>query len=104
MDTINAHELHEIKQNKTDFILLDVREDEELKIAKIDPHQHIPMGEIHQRLDELDKKKLIVVMCHGGFRSAKVCSYLNKEGYRAINFTGGIRSWSQEVDPTVPQY
>ena len=57
MDTINAQELHEIKQNKTDFILLDVRENEELKIAKIDPHQHIPMGEIHQRLDELDKKK-----------------------------------------------
>ena len=62
MDTINAQELHEIKQNKTDFILLDVREHEELKIAKIDPHQHIPMGEIHQRLDELDKNKLIVVM------------------------------------------
>ncbi|GIS47449.1 MAG: hypothetical protein Ct9H90mP20_1190 [Candidatus Neomarinimicrobiota bacterium] len=36
--------------------MLDVREDEELKIAKIDPHQHIPMGEIQQRLEELEER------------------------------------------------
>ena len=43
-------------------------------------------------------------MCHGGVRSARVCSYLTENGYKAINFTGGINAWSNEIDQSVPQY
>jgi len=43
-------------------------------------------------------------MCHGGVRSARVCSYLTENGYNAINFTGGINAWSNEIDQSVPQY
>jgi|TARA_Y100001960_G_C14712455_1_gene847795 rhodanese-related sulfurtransferase len=104
VNSINAQELKKLKDNNKNFTLLDVRENDELSIAKIDPHKHIPMGEIQGRHDELNKNELIVVMCHGGFRSARVCKFLNNEGYNAINFTGGIRSWSSEIDPSVPQY
>ena len=78
MDTINALELHEIKQNKTDFILLDVREHEELKIAKIDPHQHIPMGEILNSLTKIDSKKQVVLYCQTGRRAAAAVYMLQK--------------------------
>lgn len=104
VNSINAHELKKLKDYNKNFTLLDVRENDELSIAKIDPHKHIPMGEVQNRKDELNKNELIVVMCHGGFRSARVCKFLNKEGYNAVNFTGGIRSWSIEIDQSVPQY
>lgn len=95
-----------IKFNKAKdkFILLDVREPHEIALAKINPHIHIPMGTILVRHEELDKDTPIVVMCHGGVRSAQVCQYLEPLGYDVTNLEGGIDAWSQLVDPSVPRY
>ena len=104
MKQIDVADLKEKFEKSEDFILLDVRENEELNIAKIDPHIHIPMGEIKKRYDELKKNKPIVVMCHGGFRSAKVCSFLNNLGFNVTNLSGGIDSWSHNIDPSIKKY
>tara|TARA_B100001142_G_C14244899_1_gene620873 strand:+ start:461 stop:775 length:315 start_codon:yes stop_codon:yes gene_type:complete len=104
MKSINAQELKELFEDKINFTLLDVREKEELDMAKINPHTHIPMGEITERLSELNKDMPIVVMCHSGVRSARVCNYLTDHGYNVKNLMGGINSWSIDIDPTVPQY
>jgi rhodanese-related sulfurtransferase len=89
---------------KSNFTLLDVREDSELKIAKIKISKHIPMGEILTRIDEIDIETPVIVMCHSGVRSARVCQYLTENGYDASNLTGGINSWSTDVDPSIPIY
>ena len=104
MKSVNAYELNGLIQNNEDFTLLDVREPHELEIAQIKHDVHIPMGQIPDRHSELDKGKRIIVMCHGGVRSARVCSYLTDHGFDAINFTGGISAWSREIDPSVTEY
>lgn len=86
-------------------LLLDVREDWELAIARIDGAVHIPMGQLPDRLAELDPEGEIVVLCRSGGRSAQVTRFLQQQGFgRVSNLAGGILAWSEQVDPAVPQY
>ena len=104
LKSISTQELNDLFSKKSDFTLLDVRENEEIAIAKIQSSTHIPMGQIVDRIDEIDKNKPVIVMCHSGARSARVCGYLEDNGYDATNLSGGINSWSINIDPSVPQY
>ena len=104
LKSINTQELNDLFSKKSDFTLLDVRENEEIAIAKIQSSTHIPMGQIVDRIDEIDKNKPVIVMCHSGGRSARVCVYLAENGYDATNLAGVINSWSINIDPSVPQY
>jgi len=104
MKSTTVTELKEKFDKKESFDLLDVREDNELLYAKIDPHINIPIGSIMTKHEELNKEKEIVVMCHTGVRSAQVCQYLETLGYNVTNLEGGIHAWSLVVDPSVSQY
>ena len=104
MNEISVVELKKMFDENENFVLLDIRENEELQIAQVKPHNHIPMGQIPERIDELDKDDSYIVMCHSGMRSARVCQYLEGQGYNVKNLNGGIDSWSVNVDPTVPRY
>jgi adenylyltransferase/sulfurtransferase len=84
--------------------LLDVREAWELGVASVPDVVHIPMGEIAERVGELDSSKETVVLCRSGRRSLEVAKYLQQNGFRAVNLTGGILAWSREVDATIPTY
>lgn len=86
-------------------LLLDVREDWELAIARLDEAVHIPMGQVPDRLDELDRDADIVVMCRSGGRSATVARFLLQNGYgRVRNLAGGILAWGEALDPGLPSY
>lgn len=86
-------------------ILLDVREDDELKICRIAEAAHIPMGDIPRRMGELDRRKEIIVFCHHGVRSYNVASFLKQQGFANVkSMAGGIEAWSVNVDPSVPRY
>lgn len=86
-------------------LLLDVREDWELAIARLDQAVHMPMGSVPERLGELDPAAEIVVMCRSGGRSAQVARFLEQHGFAKVwNLTGGILAWSEQLDPTLPQY
>lgn len=86
-------------------VLLDVREDWELAIARLDGVLHIPMGQVPDRLDELDREADIVVMCRSGGRSATVARFLKQQGYtRVRNLAGGILAWGEALDPGLPSY
>jgi rhodanese-related sulfurtransferase len=88
-----------------DVILLDVREPHELAVAAVNSCLHIPMAQIPERVEELDRSKTIVVMCHGGMRSMQVAGYLSHQGFKnVVNLDGGIDAWSREVDPSIPGY
>ena len=89
-----------------DMTLLDVREDWEVGLAPVPAALiHIPMGQIPERLDELDPATPTVVVCRSGGRSMEVARYLGAHGFAAVaNLTGGILAWSRDVDPTIPQY
>lgn len=87
------------------FVVLDIREPEEIAIAPFPQATHIPMGEIPSRLTELDPDGEWVVVCHHGVRSAQVAMYLARMGFaRVSNLSGGIDAWSLTVDPATPRY
>ena len=104
MKSITVIELKEKFDKKEKFDLLDVREDNEISYAKIDPHINIPIGSIVSKQEELNKEKELIVMCHTGVRSAQVCQYLESLGYNVANLEGGIHAWSLIIDSSVPQY
>jgi len=86
--------------------LLDVREDWEIALAPVPTGiVHIPMGEISDRLGELDPAREIVVICRSGGRSLEVARFLERQGFRSVyNLAGGILAWSRDLDPKIPQY
>lgn len=94
-----------LEANPDTTILLDVRELPELEVASITGAMHIPMGEIPARLDEIDRDKTIICMCHLGGRSAQVAAFLEAQGYTdVINLASGTDAWSTSVDTSVPRY
>ncbi len=86
-------------------MLIDVREAFEIEIASIDPHVAIPIGQIVERLAELDRNTELVIVCHSGMRSAQVTAFLCRQGYERVrNLAGGVDRWALEVDPTMRRY
>ena len=85
-------------------VLLDVREAWELEIASLPGVLHIPMGEIADRLEELDARVETVVLCRSGRRSYDVARFLQQNGFNAVNLAGGILAWARDVDPDLPTY
>jgi rhodanese-related sulfurtransferase len=92
------------RENGEDLILLDVREEWELKVASVPNIVHIPMGQVPARLNELDPQKEVVVLCRSGRRSWDIAAFLQQHGFRAVNLAGGILAWSRDIDPSIPTY
>ena len=86
-------------------LLLDVREPWEYEAARIAGSQLVPMGEVPNRIAELDQSAEVVAICHHGGRSMQVALFLEKNGFAAVhNLVGGLDAWSRTVDPSVPLY
>ncbi|HEV3409814.1 MAG TPA: rhodanese-like domain-containing protein, partial [Chthoniobacterales bacterium] len=85
--------------------LVDVREPYEYELARIDGAKLIPLGELPDRLNEIDRTRDVIVHCHSGMRSARAVQLMQQAGFtRAANLAGGIDAWSEEIDPSVPRY
>ncbi len=85
--------------------LLDVREPWEFQLARIDGSELMPMRDIPNEVDALDRSHPTVVICHHGTRSLQVVAFLERMGFQNLhNLQGGIDAWSREVDTCVPLY
>lgn len=78
--------------------IIDVREDEEVAMGKIPEAKHIPLGQIPDRLDELDKNEHYYMVCRSGGRSGNACEYLIQSGYSVTNMVGGMLEWEGEME------
>ena len=102
---ISAPETVMLRDKNKDAVLLDVREQSELTICRIEGALHIPMGEVPERHKALPRDAPLIVFCHHGMRSLDVVQYLEAIGFNnAINLKGGIHAWAAEVDPGMKQY
>ena len=101
-----ATELKERLERGDDIQIIDVREPHEYEIARIPQTKLIPLGQVVNRMAEIDPERETVVHCKGGVRSAKAIEALKRAGFpgKLINLKGGITAWSTEVDPSVPKY
>jgi len=89
------------------LLLLDVRTEEELERASLEPCMHIPLHLLEQQLEQLApyRDQEIVCLCHHGIRSATACRYLRMQGFSHVhNLTGGIDAYALEVAPSIPRY
>jgi len=102
---MSAQELKRKMDAREPFELIDVRETFEYEIARIDGAKLIPLREIAERADELQREGPIVIHCHSGQRSAQAVRLLQQRGFANVyNLEGGIDAWSDQVDPGVPKY
>jgi sulfur-carrier protein adenylyltransferase/sulfurtransferase len=87
-----------------DIYVLDVREPREYQIANIGGHL-IPLGDLPNRINELDTSLEIVAHCKSGGRSGKAVTFLRQAGFKKVhNLAGGITAWAERVDPKMPKY
>jgi len=108
MSRIGEIEPRELKRKidrGDDILILDVREPEEIAIARFPGALNLPMGDVPSRVAELDPDRETIVVCHHGIRSAQAAEYLASNGFeRVSNLIGGIDGWSATVDPAIPRY
>jgi adenylyltransferase/sulfurtransferase len=87
-----------------DIYVLDVREPHEYQIANIGGHL-IPLGDLPNRINELDTSREIVAHCKSGGRSGKAVTFLRQAGFKKVhNLAGGITAWAERIDPKMPKY
>jgi len=106
MRTNTPQEINELLNNppESGLQLLDVREPWEYDVVHIPNFTLIPLGQLAQQTEKLDKSTPVAVLCHHGIRSAHACYFLEKEGFDTINISGGIDLWARQLDPSMPVY
>ncbi len=101
---ISVRQLKQRFEKGEKIFLLDVREPYEHRVANLSGLL-IPLGQLADRVRELDPDREIVVYCHHGNRSAFAVQFLKNQGFESVlNLAGGIDAWSKEVDPNLPRY
>ena len=82
----------DVERSHPDAVLLDVREDAELMAFSIPEAAHIPLGQLRDRLDELDRSREIVVFCAIGVRAYNAARILMQHGFENVKvYPGGMR-------------
>jgi rhodanese-related sulfurtransferase len=77
-------------------LLLDVREPDELRAARVEGAAHLPMSSFAQRYGDLPRDRQILVICASGNRSAAVTAFLMRNGWNDVhNVAGGITAWQR---------
>ena len=107
MDICTAIELKDMIDSEEDFLLLDVRNEDEHDYVRIEGCTLVPLHELETSVDKLAdfKGKDIVVYCHAGIRSAMAQQFLESEGFTSVrNLHGGIDAYAMEADPSLPRY
>ena len=105
--TISARDLKAKMDAGDDFLLVDVREQNEYEIVSIPGSVLIPKGDIisGEALSSLPMDKPLVLHCKSGARSAEALAVLHKAGFGdAVHVGGGVLAWIKQVDPSLPTY
>lgn len=110
---ISPTDVHRRRAAGDAFVLLDVREPQELLYADLgDGVELVPLSQLAAMGAAVlpasvahDKTAEIVVFCHHGIRSAQVVAWLRQQGWtNVLNLDGGIDAYARQVDPSVGFY
>ena len=85
--------------------VIDVRESDEHRIARVEGVELMPLSSLEQRYTELDPGKTYYLHCKMGGRSLRAVEFLRQQGFQNVkSVAGGITAWSEQIDPSVPKY
>ena len=104
MHSISPQEFAEWKKSGKEHQLIDIRELYEVETCTIGG-DHIPMGEIVGRLNEINRNVPVVIHCKSGRRSEAVVAHLRSMGLdNVISLSEGIMGWADAIDPSLERY
>lgn len=86
-----------LEDEKDDFVILDVTEEMERMVFAIKDSYHIPLGKLRQRINELDKSKLIIPYCAIGVRSYNAARILMQNGFKRVAILSGGTSFYKSM-------
>jgi len=105
VNEISSVEAAALLKEKPEIKLLDVRTVEERETAYIENSVLLDQDLVEKILDSWDKNTEVMFVCHVGQRSKQAAEYFASQGFQKIyNITDGIKGWSNNVDPSIPQY
>lgn len=89
MKEITFNDFYQLYQ-KDSLSVLDVREVEEFEALHLEGARNLPLSQLADTYDQLDKSQSYYVICKSGKRSARACQFLAGQGYDVINVQGGM--------------
>jgi len=92
MKEIAFDAFYQLYQNEQ-LSLVDVREVEEFQTLHLEGAHNLPLSQLADIYDQLDKDLLHYVICKSGIRSARACQFLVEQGYEVINVQGGMTAF-----------
>ncbi len=103
---VSSISVDELNEEIEKYFLLDIRPQEERRIAALPNSTHIPQGDIAENISKLPRDLPIVVYCHYGHRSQAIANQLLGDyGFKEVyNLEGGIDDWSVEIDNELTRY
>jgi len=97
MKEITAKEVAERMAKGEKLYLIDVREVAEVQEGHIPGIEHIPLGLVEFRMQDLNKQTPYIIICRSGGRSSQATTFLQSYGYDVTNMSGGMLAWEGEV-------
>lgn len=94
MKEITFNDFYQLYQNEQ-LSLVDVREVEEFQTLHLEGAQNLPLSQLADIYDQLDKDLLHYVICKSGMRSARACQFLAEQGYEVINVQGRMTAFEE---------
>ena len=92
MKEITFNDFYQLYQNSS-LSVLDVREVEEFETLHLEGAHNLPLSQLADTYDQLDKDHLHYVICKSGMRSTRACQFLEEYGYKVINVQGGMTAF-----------
>ena len=92
MKEITFNDFYQLYQNEQ-LSLVDVREVDEFESLRLEGARNLPLSQLADTYEQLDKDQLYYVICKSGMRSARACQFLAEQGYDVINVQGGMTAF-----------
>ncbi|MFU1795962.1 sulfurtransferase TusA family protein [Paenibacillus azoreducens] len=96
---IRNEELEELLEENGDILVLDVREPAEYAFGRLKGSINLPLGDLEQRMGELNPGDDICIICRTGYRSSLAAHFLSEQGFKHIkNVVPGMSQWTGSVE------
>ena len=92
MKEITFNDFYQLYQNSS-LSVLDVREVDEFESLHLEGARNLPLSQLADTYEQLDKDQLYYVICKSGMRSARACQFLAEQDYDVINVQGGMTAF-----------
>ena len=94
MKEITFNDFYQLYQNSS-LSVLDVREVEEFETLHLEGAQNLPLSQLADTNEQLDKDQLYYATRKSGMRSARACQFLAEQGYEVINVQGRMTAFEE---------